>query len=201
MLTASLIIQRWRRAYDTLQCWHGLMLSPMRLPSSPAHLSLGHLWGLSCVADHVRSWGWRPRSANPPPRLRKVPFLPAQNENNKEPSVAAASGAQRTHQNTSKSRSLPLARSLARSPALTHPSMRDSSSLKYTISEVCGPSFQATEEAHGLVWYLASRSDIENLWRSTRTIVVQVSHYFYCYITWFHIFKMKAVQRAKQAIM
>lgn len=117
----------------------------MQLPSSPTHLSLGHLWGLSCVADHVRSWGWRPRNANPPPRLRKVPFLPAQNENNKEPSVAAASGAQRTHQNTSKSRSLPLARSLA----LTHPSMRDSSSLKYTISEVCGPSFQPTEETHG----------------------------------------------------
>lgn len=85
----------------------------MQLPSSPTHLSLGHLWGLSCVADHVRSWGWRPRNANPPPRLRKVPFLPAQNENNKEPSVAAASGAQRTHQNTSKSRSLPLARSLS----------------------------------------------------------------------------------------
>lgn len=45
----------------------------MRLPSSP-----GRLWGLSCLADHVRSWGWRPRNANPPRRLRKVPFLPAQ---------------------------------------------------------------------------------------------------------------------------
>lgn len=40
------------------------------------------------------------------PGSRKVPSLPAQNENNKEPSVAAASGVQCTHQNMSKSHSL-----------------------------------------------------------------------------------------------
>lgn len=97
------------------------MLSPMRLPSSPTHLSLGHLWGLSCVADHVRSWGWRPRNANPPRRLRKVPFLPAQKENNKELSVAAACGAQRTHQNTSKSRCSPPALSQPASQPSIHP--------------------------------------------------------------------------------
>lgn len=114
-----------------------------RLPSSPTHLSLGHLRGLSCVADHVRSWGWRPCNANPPPRLRKVPFLPAQNENNKEPSVAAASGAQRTHQNMSKSHSLLL--------ALTHPSMRDSSSLKRTILQHLRPFFEPTEDTHGFI--------------------------------------------------
>lgn len=58
-------------------------------------------------------------------QLRKVPFLPAQKENNKEPSVAAACGAQRTHQNTSKRRSSPPVPS---QPAI-HPSMHDSSPL------------------------------------------------------------------------
>lgn len=60
----------------------------------PSRASLsGGLQGLSCVAGHVCSWRWRPRYANPPLRLRKVPFLPAQKGNNKEASVAAASGA------------------------------------------------------------------------------------------------------------
>lgn len=59
----------------------------------PSRASLsGGLQGLSCVAGHVCSWRWRPRYANPPLRLRKVPFLPAQKENNKEASVAAACG-------------------------------------------------------------------------------------------------------------
>lgn len=115
----------------------------MQLPSSPTHLSLGHLWGLSCVADHVRSWGWRPRNANPPPRLRKVPFLPAQSENNKEPSVAAASGAQRTHQNTSKSRSLP-----ARSLSPIHPCVTPLPSNTQSPRFV-DPPFNQREETRG----------------------------------------------------
>ena len=73
------------------------------LPPCLTYLFLGHLRGLSYGAGHVCSWGWRPRNANPPPQLRKVPCLPVQNENNKEPSVAAASGVQCTHQNMSKS--------------------------------------------------------------------------------------------------
>lgn len=51
---------------------------------------LGHLQGFSYHAGHVCSWRWRPCNANPPPRLRKVPCLPVQKENNKELSVAAA---------------------------------------------------------------------------------------------------------------
>lgn len=80
-----------------------------------------HHAGLSCSAGHVCSWRWRPCNANPPPRLRKVPCLPVQNQNNKELSVAAASRVQRTQQNMSKSHSLLL--------LPTHPSMRDSPSL------------------------------------------------------------------------
>lgn len=93
------------------------------LPSSLMHLffSGGHHAGLSCSAGHVCSWRWRPCNANPPPRLRKVPCLPVQNENNKELSVAAASRVQCTHQNMSKSHSLLL--------LPTHLSMRDSPSL------------------------------------------------------------------------
>lgn len=79
---------------------------------------LGRLRGLSYGTGHVCSWGWRPRNANPPPLLRKVPCLPVQSENNKELSVAAASGVQCTHQNMSKSHSLLL--------PPTHLSMRDS---------------------------------------------------------------------------
>lgn len=75
-------------------------------PSSLTYLFLGHLWGLSYGAGHVCRRGWRPCNANPPPQLRKVPCLPVQNENNKELSVAAASGVQCTHQNMSKSHSL-----------------------------------------------------------------------------------------------
>ncbi|KAI9542343.1 hypothetical protein NQZ68_020690 [Dissostichus eleginoides] len=72
------------------------------LPSSLTYLFLGRLRGLSYGAGHVCSWGWRPCNANPPPQLRKVPCLPVQKENNKELSVAAASGVQCTHQNMSK---------------------------------------------------------------------------------------------------
>lgn len=75
-------------------------------PSSFTYLFLGCLWGLSYGAGHVCSRGWRPCNANPTPQLRKVPCLPVQNENNKELSVAAASGVQCTHQNMSKSHSL-----------------------------------------------------------------------------------------------
>lgn len=60
------------------RCWE---LVRMSRPAShhPSHASLsGHLQGLSCVAGHVCSWRWRPCYANPPLRLRKVPFLPAQ---------------------------------------------------------------------------------------------------------------------------
>lgn len=49
---------------------------------------------------------WRPCDVNPPPKLRKVPCLHVLNENNKELSVVAASGVQRTHQNLYKSHSL-----------------------------------------------------------------------------------------------
>lgn len=76
------------------------------LRSSLTHHFLGHLLGLSYSSGHVCSWGWRPCNDNPPPQLRKVPCLPVQNENNKELSVAAASGVQCTHQNMSKSHSL-----------------------------------------------------------------------------------------------
>ena len=82
---------------------------------------LGRLRGLSYGAGHVCSWGRRPCNANPPPQLRKVPCLPVQSENNKELSVAAASGVQCTHQNMSKSHSLLL--------PPTHLSMRDSPAL------------------------------------------------------------------------
>lgn len=96
----------------------------MSRPAShhPSHASLsGRLRGLSCVAGHVCSWRWRPCYANPPLRLRKVPFLPAQKENNKEPSVAAACGVQRSHQNGSKSHSVTL--------PLIHLSVHDSLSI------------------------------------------------------------------------
>lgn len=89
-------------------------------PSSLTYLFLGRLRGLSYGAGHVCSWGWRPCNANPSPQLRKVPCLPVQNENNKELSVAAASGVQCTHQNMSKSHSLLL--------PPTHLSMHDSPS-------------------------------------------------------------------------
>lgn len=89
-------------------CWERVLMSrPASHHPSRASLS-GCLQGLSCVAGHVCSWRWRPCYANPPLRLRKVPFLPAQKENNKEPSVAAACGVQRSHQNTSKSHSVML---------------------------------------------------------------------------------------------
>lgn len=96
------------------------------LPSSLTYLFLGRLLGLSYGAGHVCSWGWRPCNANPPPQLRKVPCLPVQNENNKELSVAAASGVQCTHQNVSKSHSLLL--------PPTHLSMHDSPSLSCFLS-------------------------------------------------------------------
>lgn len=94
-----------------------LMSHPASHQPSRASLS-GRLQGLSCVAGHVCSWRWRPCYANPPLRLRKVPFLPAQEENNKEPSVAAACGVRRSHQNTSKSHSVVL--------PLIHLSVQDS---------------------------------------------------------------------------
>lgn len=113
---------------DSLQgLQHSTVLAKADVHVSPRphHPSRTSLWadfrGLSFVADHVCSWGWRPCNANPPPQLRKVPCLPVQNENNKELSVAAASGVQRTHQNMSKSHSLLL--------PLTHLSMHDSPSL------------------------------------------------------------------------
>lgn len=105
-----------------LQCCWGLALMSRPASHHPSHASLsGRLQGLSCVAGHVCSWRWRPCYANPPLRLRKVPFLPAQKENNKEPSVAAACGVQRSHQNGSKSHSVTL--------PLIHLSVHDSFSI------------------------------------------------------------------------
>lgn len=47
--------------------------------------------------------------------------------------------------------------SLARSLALTHPSMRDFSSLKFTISKACGPSF--SQQRTLMVLFGSSDSD------------------------------------------
>lgn len=117
----------WRlyRAGSIPQYWKSSCSCLALLSSSLTYLFLGRLRGLSYGAGHVCSWGWRPRNANPPPQLRKVPCLPVQNENNKEPSVAAASGVQCTHQNMSKRhRLLPP----------THLPMHDSPSLPCFLS-------------------------------------------------------------------
>lgn len=62
--------------------------------------------GFPAVLVMCAAGRWRLCNANLPPQLRKVPCVPLQNENNKELSVAAASGVQCTHQNMSKSHSL-----------------------------------------------------------------------------------------------
>ena len=102
---------------------------------------LGRLRGLSYGAGHVCSWGRRPCNANPPPQLRKVPCLPVQSENNKELSVAAASGVQCTHQNMSKSHSLLL--------PPTHLSMRDSPALtRFFFFFSIWPPFQPMKDTY-----------------------------------------------------
>lgn len=81
----TVIICRVYKASTLLQCCGELVLVSRPASHHPSRASLsGGLQGLSCIAGHVCSWRWRPCYANPPLRLRKVPFLPAQKENNKE---------------------------------------------------------------------------------------------------------------------
>lgn len=81
----TVIICRVYKASTLLQCCRELVLVSRPASHHPSRASLsGGLRGLSCVAGHVCSWRWRPCYANPPLRLRKVPFLPVQKENNKE---------------------------------------------------------------------------------------------------------------------